>query len=177
MKTYILLLRAINVGGKNILPMKELTSLLLQSGFHNVETYIQSGNVVLNSERKPTENIVAEIENKFGFRPEILTIEKSQFELAIANNPFKSVERKLLHLYFPVNSLKPDTKKLLEMASTTERYEIIGSVFYLHAPDGIGRSKLVSNLAACLGGAVTGRNGNTVAKLIAMAQSASQVYS
>lgn len=165
MKTYIMLFRGINVGGRNILPMKELISLLDKNGYKNVKTYIQSGNVALQSTKKPGTDISNAIESKFGFKPEVIVLEKSEYETVIRNNPFQSNENKSVHLYFAGKKLKPDLDRLDNLSSNTERYEIRGRVLYLLAPEGIGRSKLVSNIDACLGVSVTGRNLKTITKL------------
>ncbi len=165
MKTYIILLRGVNVGGKNLLPMKELRALLESNSFQNVKTYIQSGNIVLMANERP-ENVIGElIHREFGFTPEILILSEEELKSAVANNPYKEYEGKFVHFYFCMETPKLNTSKLERLASDTERYEISDKVFYLHAPDGIGRSKLVKTIEDCLGVSSTGRNLNTVNKL------------
>lgn len=176
MNTYITLLRGVNVGGKNLLPMKELTVLLESSGFENVKTYIQSGNIVLTSPKKPENTISALIVTKFGFAPEILTLSENEFNLAVSNNPYQAYEGKFVHIYFCKEKPKINAKKLDQLSSETERHKVIGNAFYLHAPDGIGRSKLVAGIESCLGVSATGRNLNTVNKLREMARSAAQAH-
>lgn len=172
MKTYIILLRGVNVGGKNILPMKELTALLERNGFENVNTYIQSGNVVLQSEKRPSTEIEKLIASKFGFEPKVLVLEQSEFDSAIKNNPFSPTDGKSAHFYFCRNQPKPNIMKLKKLLAESEEYQLNGNVFYLYAPNGIGRSKLVANIESCLGVPATGRNLNTVRKLEQMAQNA-----
>lgn len=171
MNTFIALFRGINVGGKNIVPMKELASLLSGRGYENVQTYIQSGNVVFDSRDTPGSEIGTLIEKKFGFKPAVLILTNQALEHAIENNPYSPVEGKHCHFYFC--SSTPDTinaAKLAELKSTSEEYSINGNVFYLHAPDGVGRSKLAANVERCLGVPATARNLNTVNKLSKMAQ-------
>lgn len=170
MKTYIILIRGINVGGKNILPMKMLVSLLEDSGFKDVKTYIQSGNVVLKSDTKPDSEISLAIETNFGFKPEIMGFEKSEFEAFMKNNPFSSKESKFIYFFFCSEKPKVNQEKLQKLKAESEKYQITGKVFYLHAPDGIGRSKLAANIESCLGVSATGRNLNTVNKLQQMAR-------
>jgi len=170
MKTYILLFRGINVGGKNILPMQALSALLEASGYEQVKTYIQSGNVVLNGRQKPGATIAKAIESRFGFKPQVMILERTEFEKAVKNNPYRTGEGKSIHFYFCAATPKPDLRKLSGLAAKTERYAIKGKVFYLFAPDGIGRSKLVANIETCLGVPATGRNLNTVNKLLEMAK-------
>jgi uncharacterized protein (DUF1697 family) len=170
--TYIILLRGVNVGGKNLLPMKELKALLVKGGFENVKTYIQSGNIVLKSAKNPESEVVSLIHTKFGFTPEVLILSKNEFESSVSINPYQECEGKLVHLYFCKEPPKINTTKLRGLASETESYELIGNVFYLHAPDGIGRSKLVASIEACLGVAASGRNLNTINRLREMVRNA-----
>lgn len=166
MKTYILLLRGINVGGHNLIPMKALTALLTGLGFKNVKTYIQSGNVVLQSDVALDQGLAGAIEAEFGFKPDIMVLEHSVFKAAAAQNPYAAGEGKAVHLYFSNHTLNPDTDKLNKLAVNGEAFTFSDKVFYLHAPNGIGRSKLAARLDQCLGVPVTGRNLNTVNKLL-----------
>jgi len=171
METYVALFRGINVGGNNILPMKELKVILEEHSCHNPKTYIQSGNVVFDSE-KPPENINLLIEENFGFKPEILILSKKEFLELVSGNPFSSTIGKQIHFYFCKDSPKANAGRLDELKSETECWSINGKVLYLYAPDGIGRSKLAANIEKCLGVVGTGRNLNTVNKLIEMLESA-----
>jgi len=171
METFVALFRGINVGGNNILPMKELKRILEENSYHNPKTYIQSGNVVFESERPP-ENISLLIEEKYGFKPEILIINKKEFFEFVGGNPYSSTVGKQIHFLFCKNTPTANVEKLDELKSETEQYFIKGKVLYLYAPDGIGRSKLAANMEKCLGVPATGRNLNTVNKLIKMLESA-----
>jgi uncharacterized protein (DUF1697 family) len=168
MYKYIVLLRGVNVGGNNLLPMKELSVLLQTNGFVDVSTYIQSGNIVLKSTSNPVSKIRTLVAEKFGFEPKGLAIRVAQFMQAVANNPFKSFEGKTVHFYFCARAISLDKQKLAKFASASERIELIDNVFYLDAPNGIGRSKLVASIESCLGVPATGRNLNTVNKLVDM---------
>lgn len=169
MKTYIVLFRGINVGGKNILPMKELASLLSQNHYENIKTYIQSGNVVLDSNKNPATRISEIVKNSFDFKPEIFILTESELMAATRNNPYADKEGKTVHFYFFQSALKADEVKLNEIKSESEEYLIKGKVCYLFAPEGIGRSKFVRNIETCLSATVTGRNLNIVNKLQGMA--------
>jgi uncharacterized protein (DUF1697 family) len=170
MNTYVMLFRGINVGGRNILPMKELIHLLETEGFENVKTYIQSGNVLLSSPQKPDDSVSMAIRSKYGFSPNIMTFEITDFEAMVKNSPFDSEVGKTIHFFFCNEQPKPDHEKLEQLVSTTEQYKIKGNVFYLYAPDGIGRSKLASKAEACLGVSATARNLNTVSKILELAE-------
>ena len=172
LNNWIALLRGINVGGRNSLPMAELKSTFESAGCSSVQTYIQSGNVVFASSIKSRQSLNKRlgdaIEEEFGFRPSVLLLTESDFRDAVANNPFAKVvaDPKTLHFFFLDSIPKsPDLKGLDKLASATERYELIGSVLYLYAPDGFGRSKLAAGAEGKLGEAATARNLTTIQKL------------
>ena len=172
MNTYISLLRGINVSGQKIIKMVELTALYESLNFKDVKTYIQSGNVVLKSKQLTADDIAQTISGNFGFKPEVFVIEKSDFLSSIKQNPFHPAEAKSVHFYFCSAKPELNTEKLNECLGATEEYKLIDKVFYLHAPEGIGRSKLVANLESCLGVPVTGRNLNNISKLEEMVKNA-----
>lgn len=165
MASYVILFRAINVGGRNRLPMQDLVKLLQKQGFTQVKTYIQSGNVVFNSPNKPTASLGTAIEKQFGFKPDIIVLTAKEFKTAIAQNPFATDEGKTLHFYFCKAKPTLDKKRFEQFKTKREQYHLRGKVFYLLAPDGIGKSKLVGNIESCLGVAATGRNFNTINKI------------
>lgn len=178
MKTYIALLRGINVGGKNLLPMKELSAMLGDLGAQNVKTYIQSGNAVFVWKGKDSTQLAnqirAEIKSRRGFDPHILLLELKDFERVIHQNPFPAeaeADPKALHAGFLAAAPKsPDLKTLESLKIDSERFRLIGRVFYLHAPEGVGRSKLAAKSERLLGVPMTDRNWRTVLTLLKMAQ-------
>ena len=180
MKTYIALFRGINVGGSNVLPTKELVALLENLGSQNVKTYIQSGNAVFQYKEKNasllSNRISAAIKKSHGFEPQAVLLELEEIEKAVGSNPFPEAESepKALHLFFLSSMPKnPDFEALESIKSRRERFALKGGVFYLHAPDGIGRSKLAASAEKLLGVSMTGRNWRTVCKVLAMAKQCS----
>ncbi|MBA6358069.1 MULTISPECIES: DUF1697 domain-containing protein [unclassified Colwellia] len=172
MQKFIVLFRGINVGGNNILPMKELVPLLEQSGYESVSSYIQSGNIVLESPKNPTEQVQSIISKNFGFAPAVFSLEESVFSASALNNPYKEFEGKFVHFYFCKNNINLVQDKLNKYISSSEEYTVKGNVLYLYAPQGIGRSKLVANVESCLGQSATGRNLNTINKISTMLKNA-----
>ena len=177
MTTYIALFRGINVGGKNSLPMQRLKDILGQLGCRQVKTYIQSGNVVFQHAEVDREQfagqIGAEIEKEHGFRPQVLLLPVDDFEQAVALNPFPEAvdEPKTLHVSFLAEEPEnPDLAGLEGVKTESERFTLTGRLFYLHAPDGIGRSKLAARIEKSLGVPATDRNWRTVLKVLEMAQ-------
>jgi uncharacterized protein (DUF1697 family) len=172
MTTTIALFRGINVGGKHILPMQDLKRILEELGCQDVQTYIQSGNVVLRSARPAGELAAAMgavIEREHGFAPRVWLLSEDEFRTAAANNPYPTEVGKALHLFFlDAAPAAVDWRRIEALRAASESCELIEKVFYLHAPEGIGRSKLAAKLDQCLGTPLTGRNWNTVSKLLAM---------
>jgi uncharacterized protein (DUF1697 family) len=177
MHTYIALFRGINVGGKNALPMKDLVSIFENLGTSHVKSYIQSGNVVFRSASTDMSSFCKrlgiEIKERCGFEPHIFVIDASEFETAIKSNPFPDAESEPRSLHFgflAVAPQNPDLKKLESLKSDSERFCLMGRVFYLHAPEGVGRSKLAASSEKLLGVTMTDRNWNTVCKLKEIAE-------
>lgn len=167
--TWVALLRGVNVGGHRV-AMKELARHLEAAGFTRVATYIQSGNIVFDAgETNPAEDVAALVEKHFGFRPAVFCLAPSELRDALDNAPFAPAEGKLLHFFFCDRRPEIDYAWLESLRSPTEEYRLVGTVFYLHAPDGIGRSRLVEKMGRAFPGiTMTARNLNTVQKLCAM---------
>jgi uncharacterized protein (DUF1697 family) len=96
MKTYVAFFRGLNVGGNNILPMKDLVALLENIGSQNVKTYVQSGNAIFQSEEKNasllSNKIRAAIKKGHGFEPQVLLLEPEDIVKAVGSNPFPEAE-------------------------------------------------------------------------------------
>ena len=172
MKTYIALFRGINVGGKNALPMKELVAILEDLGAQSVKTYIQSGNAAFvipeKNASKLSHKISVEIKRRRGFEPHVLLLELQDLERAIRKNPFPeaATDPRALHAGFLASAPEnPNLKKLAVLKSDSEQFRLIDRVFYLYAPDGVGRSKLAAGAEKLLGVPMTDRNWRTVCKI------------
>jgi uncharacterized protein (DUF1697 family) len=157
--------------------MKELAAVLEEFGARNVKTYIQSVNVVFVSPDKDAARLAGKIslaiKKRRGFEPHVLLLELKDLERAIKKNPFPEAadDPQILHAGFLASAPeKPDLKTLESLKSNGERFRLIDNVFYLHAPDGIGRSKLAAKAEKLLGVPMTDRNWRTVCKIREMAQ-------
>ena len=178
MKTWILLLRGINVGGENKLPMKDLREHMASLDLEDVQTYIQSGNAVFRASDETVaglpERLASAIDKHHGFSPQMLILSRDEWEAAMDANPFPEAqaEPKTLHLFFLASAPEaPDLEALERLQVPSERFHLTDDVFYLNAPDGIGRSKLVTRIGKCLGVEMTARNWRTVETLSELAGS------
>ena len=175
MPRWVALFRGINVGGNNLLPMKELVADLEGLKCTSVRTYIQSGNVIFDAAGKNAQTLVTKIqtqvEQQHGFRPQVLLLSESDLQQAIEANPFPAAtsDPKSLHFFFlaaaPTN---PNLQALDLVKGPTEAYVLRSKVFYLYTPDGLGRSKMAVAVEKKLGVVATARNYRTVAKLAEM---------
>ena len=177
MNTYIALLRGINVGGNCTLPMKELVAILEGLGATKVRTYIQSGNVVFDiAKLNPTQfsrQLSTEIHQRRGFDPKVHILTVGALDQAIVENPFPDAvtDPGSLHVGFLASAPgSPDLNALSRLEKESERFHLSESVFYLHAPEGVGRSKLAANAEKLLGVSMTDRNWNTVIKVRELAR-------
>jgi uncharacterized protein (DUF1697 family) len=172
--TYIVLFRGINVGGKNVIKMKDLVTICEGFGASHVKTYIQSGNLVFQYPEtllSVLENIIGDaVFAVVGFRPAVMVFSPDMMADVMAHNSFpEAVETpQLLQLYFLAESQvlgEQQLAVLTSLAVSSERFALIDRCFYLHAPEGIGRSKLAAKVEKVLGVPMTCRNWRTVTKI------------
>ncbi|WP_435275039.1 DUF1697 domain-containing protein [Psychrobium sp. nBUS_13] len=168
METYVVLFRGINVGGNNKVAMKPLVAALENAGFINVNYYIQSGNVVLDSDSSPLRLIAEVVKELCGISPAIMVIKASEFSDITASNPYKNKEGKLVHFFICNDIPELNLDKVAKYQLLCEQYTLKDRTLYLFAPDGIGRSKFATNMESCLGVSATARNLNTINKIVAM---------
>ena len=155
--------------------MAPLRNALGSAGYASVRSYIQSGNLILQSDdsREAVERGVADIVlHEFGFRPTVAAMPQAALEQAVTGNPFPDIkDPKTLHLWFFVREPAPGCSARLEvLAAPGETWERHGFVLYLHAPDGIARSKFAAGAERQLGVPATSRNWRTVLKLCELCQ-------
>jgi len=174
MNTHIVLLKGINVGGHKKVPMAELRELLTKSGFENVKTYIQSGNVILESSKrslkKIEETIKKAILDYFGFEVSVLVKTRKDLDRIFDNSPFPEEEKR--KSYFIMLHDTPDSE-LVKVASEKvyegEEYKIINDCIYYYSAKGFGQSKFNANFfERKLNTFATARNYNTMVKLLSL---------
>lgn len=174
MTTWIAFLRGI--GGRYTLPSKTFIELLENIGAKDAQTYIATGNAVFRSRTSDRQRLAGKLQSAIneerGFAPEILLLTPDELALAIKRNPWPEAENEptTLHLSFlssvPTN---PDIAKLDTLQANDERFVLDGTVFYLHAPNGVGRSKLFARIEKSMGVWCTARNWRTVSKVMDLA--------
>jgi len=173
----ILLLRGINVGSRNRIPMPALRERLIAAGFTDVRTYIQSGNVVLSSDAPPDE-LARECERHlaegFGLSIDVLARTSDELSEIVRRNALGGVAVEPKRYQVTFCSAEPDAgllSQLQALAAPMEKLVAVGREIYAWHPDGVARSKLWAALGGRkLGVTATSRNWSTVTTLHAMAQ-------
>ena len=175
MTRYALLLRGVNVGRNNSLPMAELRAMLAKIGCTGVQTYVQSGNAVFGT-KLGTAELTRAIErtlDAFMGRPIATTLRtQAQLRAIVAGNPFADVATNPAHLCVTFLSnmpREPEITPLQEREFAPELFRVSGKEIYTWHPNGQGRSPLAAALGKLkVRGTVTTRNWNTVLKLLEM---------
>jgi uncharacterized protein (DUF1697 family) len=170
---FVALLRGINVGGKNRLPMAQLRAICTEAGCNGVRTHIQSGNIVLASSAAATaleKRLEQAIAQEFHFRIPVLVRSASGWRRYVKNNPFpREAATQGNHVLLCVSKLPPKKTAVAELqqrATQGERVVRKGDALWIHYANGIGRSKLTPALLdRHVGSSVTARNWRTVLKL------------
>ena len=170
---HVALLRAINLGGKNKLPMKDLAAMFVAAGCRDVATYIQSGNVVFSASaavlKKLPQTISKRIADDFGHKVPVFIRSHEQLAAVVSGNPFLKAgeQEKTLHVVFLADVLGAEAvAKLDPQRSPPDRFTVVGQHIYVHLPNGVGRSKLTNAwMESKLSTVCTARNWNTVLKL------------
>ena len=179
MGIYISILRGINVSGQKNIKMAALKTLYESLGLKDVQTYIQSGNVVFTGHGADEETLAsairAAIKQEFGYRIVVLVRSDHDWKSVATNNPFdggSGIDPSKLHVTFLAET---PGKSALDALNATDagpdEARVIGKEVYLHCPNGYGRTKLSNSfLELKLGTPATTRNWNTVNKLLKLAQ-------
>jgi uncharacterized protein (DUF1697 family) len=170
------MLRGINLGPNRRVPMAELRALLREAGYADVRTYVQSGNVVLESTAKPAElerEAAVLIAERFGFDVPVVVRTRRELAAVVKLDPLGDVVNNPKRYQVSFLSAKPDAavvKTLQGAAIGDERVVCHGREIYAWHPEGVARSKLWNALAGKgLGVTATARNWTTVTTLLEMA--------
>jgi uncharacterized protein (DUF1697 family) len=173
MSTWVVLLRGVNVGGANRLAMADLRNVVTALGHTEVSTYIQSGNIVLRSDRKDrvamADEICAGIQAKSGLSVAAVLRTPKELRASLAANPFKGVPDgpRTLITYLSGAPAAADVARLEPDRFLPDQFVVLGSELYGLYPNGSGRSKMTLDyFEKRLHVHGTSRNLNTVAKLI-----------
>jgi len=153
MKKYVALLRGINVSGQKLIKMADLKTQLEDLEFINVQTYIQSGNIVFDSKENDVGNLEGLIHSKildhYGFEVPVIVKAREEMEGIVRNNPFvNEVQEDPKRLYITFLSEAPSVdrvNKIKTLDYSPEQWILKGTDIYLFAPNGYGKAKMNNN--------------------------------
>lgn len=179
MAVIVSMLRGVNLGPHNRMKMEALRALYESLKLRDVQTYVQSGNVVFRTEEKDLVRLGKRIENgiegKFGFRPDVILRTSSELRGVIARNPFakrRGIEpSKLLVTFLASEPSAEAREKALAIKIDPEELHIDRRELYMYFPNGMARPKVSwITIVGKLNTTGTGRNWNSVTKLLEMAE-------
>jgi uncharacterized protein (DUF1697 family) len=183
MPALICLLRAVNVVGKRVVKMDALRSMCESLGMRDVQTLLQSGNVVCRTPERTlsdaklkamAKRIDDAAEAKFGFRTDVVLRTTAEMRRVVEQNPFgkrKDVPGdKLLVTFMPTEITAEARAKIATLTRDGEEYFVFPREVYVYFPNGMGRSKFAASLCKTLRNVGTVRNWNTTTKLLTMAE-------
>jgi uncharacterized protein (DUF1697 family) len=179
MPVIISMLRGVNILGRNKIKMDALKALCLSLKLKDPQTYVQSGNVIFRTGEKDlaklTKRIQDAVEKTFGFRPGVVLRTVADLQAVVARNPFagrSGIEPgKLLVTFLAADPDKQAREKALAIKTGPDELHLIGREVFIYFPDGQGRSKLPwPTIERALGTFGTGRNWNSVTKILEIAQ-------
>jgi uncharacterized protein (DUF1697 family) len=179
MPIYVAMLRGINVGRGKVVKMERLRASLGSLGFGGVRTYVQSGNVVFESEQKSAAELSKKIEAKilraFGFAVPVILKTSKEIEQIVSDNPLvkeKGIDHSKLHVTFLSGAAPTAAVEALQpLATSRERFRVLNREVYLYCPEGYGRSKLANTtIEKKLSVVAATRNWRTVNALLEMAK-------
>ena len=174
LKTYIALLRGINVSGQKKILMADLKAHLAELGWEGIHTYIQSGNIIFKSDETDTEKLALKIKqklhDKYGFDVPSLVLEPRELVNIINNNPFtrdpRTVTDRLAVTFLFETPQAGLVKKMMDPEQTNEHFIFDKKIIFLYYPDGFGRAVMGNNaFEKALKVEATTRNWKTVNKL------------
>jgi uncharacterized protein (DUF1697 family) len=174
---FVALMRGINVGGKNMVPMRELVAAFVDAGCLDVRTYIQSGNVIFRAPAAVAARLPSRVEqamaDRFGFRVPVVTRTATELLAVTRNNPFlrPGTDPDALHVAFLAAVPGATAVAALDPGrSPPDRFSVRGRDIYLHCPNGLARTKLTNQyFDSKLATTSTVRNWRTVLKLLELA--------
>ena len=196
MASHVVLLRGINVGGRNKVPMADLREVVTSLGHTGVSTYIQSGNVLFSTAEDDTAKLAtaleAAIEGRFGIWSSVVVLSRDELARVLAANPYPDEPNpRMVHVVFLNGSPPQDLLDRISAAESAaaakgsrDTVQLAGPAagqppaLFLHTPDGFGTSELAQNVFKILappkkskpGLAATARNWATATKLLSLCE-------
>ena len=170
MTRYAAFLRGINLGPTNKVAMPRLREIAEGLGWTDVATYINSGNLIFTSTKKPATlaaELQAALQAELGKSIDVAVRSQAQLEKIVAHNPYPDGALNQVNVAFLMQALPAAAEQgLADFATEREPFTVAGSEIYVHYQDGLGRSKLAEKFATVIKVSATTRNIGTVGKVL-----------
>jgi len=170
--TYVAFLRGINLGPNNKISMSELRAMAQDLGYTDVASYINSGNLIINTPKKAAtveQEISKAIKNTFGHKIDVTVRTPAQLKKILSENPYPDGNPSQVTVAFLTQAPPRDAKdKVAAIAKDYEPFTFAGQQIYVNYSQGLGRSKLAEKFSAIIGVSSTVRNVRTVEKVLAL---------
>jgi uncharacterized protein (DUF1697 family) len=180
MKTYISFLRGINMTGHNSIKMTDLAALFINLGYKDVETYIQSGNVIFSDVQDLSLPVLSEeiekaILEKFSYNVPVMIRTVYDLNDLLSANPFLKIENfdpsKMAVLFLHDEPSHIQVQKVAEVNYPPDEFRVVGREIFIYCPNGFGRTKLYTNFFEKKMGVIgTGRNWRTITTILNIAE-------
>jgi uncharacterized protein (DUF1697 family) len=169
---YVAFLRGVNLGPSNKISMPALRAMAEDLGYTDVATYINSGNLILSSAKKPAtleREISNAIKDTFGSRIDVVVRTPAQLKKILAENPYPDGNPSQVTVAFLAEAPAADAEdKVAAVAKDYEPFAFAGQQVYVNYSQGIGKSKLAERFSAIIGASSTVRNIRTIEKVLAL---------
>jgi uncharacterized protein (DUF1697 family) len=178
MTSVVSMLRGINVGGKRLIRMADLVDLYASIGLAKPQSYIQSGNVLFGTSKKNLTGLAGQIgdaiHGRFDIRTDVILRTSQELAGIIDKNPFAAraevLGKSLVVHFLAADPVAGAQDRIHSLPPSPEELHLLGHELYVYYPDGVGRATVSQSLIdRALGVPVTGRNWNTVLKLLELA--------
>ena len=188
MASHVALLRGINVGGRNKVPMAELREVVASLGHTGVTTYIQSGNVLFSTPETDTARLASAlgeaVSEAFGIAVSVVVLSRAQLARILDSNPYPDEPKpQYVHVVFLGAEPPPDLLDRIKAAESAaaakgsrDAVTTVGGALFVHTPDGYGTSELAEALFRIIGPpgkagiTATARNWATATKLLSLCE-------
>ena len=187
MQTYISFLRGINMTGHNSMKMSDLLQLYIELGFQDVETFIQSGNVIFrstleNPEHSTADKIEKSITQRFGYDVRVMIRNIEELRVVYSSNPFTSEGKfdpaRTAAIFLHDVPSEAQIQKVIKADYPPDKFKIIGKEIFIFCPNGFGRSKIYTNFFENkMGVTGTARNWKTMTTILNIAERITANYS
>ena len=171
MPTYVAFLRGVNLGPQRSVAMPRLAEIGRELGYADVWTYVNSGNLVLTTDKAPAtveREVARALEQEYGARVDVMVRSADELRAVLETNPFPDASTSRVTVAFLKGPAPPGARERVAAAATAaEPFVLAGREVWVHYGDGQAKSKLGAGFSAVVGVSATTRTVGTLSKIVA----------